>query len=200
MPNGWLPPTLPVGHPLARALSPPVHALDAESDIAVLKRAHTYSPRMARHPARHRSPSNAPPSPSMLDHLTLPAVTRKHCTSTEPVRLPVGTARARAPRPHRWTETTTPSPARYPNPPIVSIEVHPRPSPSRADKTPHSLSSPSLLVICPSSHSPLLCKLTRTQPPSLWLPRLPVVLTLPFSRAKTDGSRRHRRPRRSIWR
>jgi hypothetical protein len=166
MPNGWLPPTPPVARSLARALSPPVHALDTESGIAIPKRAHTFSPRTARHPAWHRSPSNVPPLPSTLDHLILPGVTRKPCTSTEPVRLPIGTARARAPRPHHWTETTTPSPARHPNPPIVSIKVHPRPNPSRTDKTPYSLFSPSLLFICPSPHSPLLCKLTRTHPPS----------------------------------
>jgi hypothetical protein len=97
LPNRLLPPTPPVGHPLARVLSLPVHALDAESGIAVPKHAAPSSPRTARHPARHRSPINVPPSPSMLALLNLLAVQRKHCSLTEPVRLAVGTARARTP-------------------------------------------------------------------------------------------------------
>jgi hypothetical protein len=95
-PNRLLPPTPPIGHALARALPSPVHALDAESGIAVPKRAHTHSSRRTRHPARHRSPSNVPPSPSMLTHLHLLAVSRKRRTITESVHLAVGTARTRA--------------------------------------------------------------------------------------------------------
>jgi hypothetical protein len=51
-----------------------VHALDAESSIAVPKHAAPPSPRTARHPARHRSPSNVPASPSMLALLNLLAM------------------------------------------------------------------------------------------------------------------------------
>jgi hypothetical protein len=96
LPNRLLPPTQPIGHALARALPSPVHALDAESGIAVPKRAHTLSSRRTRHPARHRSPSDVPPSPSTLAHLNPLAVSRKRCTPTENVRLAVGTARTRA--------------------------------------------------------------------------------------------------------
>jgi hypothetical protein len=95
LPNRLLPPTPPVGRPLAHALPPPVHDLDAESGIAVPRRAHSLSSRRTRHPARHRSPSDVPPSPSTLAHLNLLAVSRKCCTTTENVRLAVGTARAR---------------------------------------------------------------------------------------------------------
>jgi hypothetical protein len=72
-----------------------VHALDAESGLAVPRRAHALSSRRTRHPARHRSPNDVPPSPSTLAHLHLLAVSRKCCTTTENVRLAVGTARAR---------------------------------------------------------------------------------------------------------
>jgi hypothetical protein len=57
-------------------------------------------------------------------------------------------------------------PSTPPKPPNRFRREHPKPSPPREDKTPHSLSSPALLVICPSQHSPLLCKLTHRQPPS----------------------------------
>jgi hypothetical protein len=232
MPNGWLP---PIGHSPARALPPPVHALDAESGIAVPKRGHTFSPRTARHLAWHRSPNHAPPSPSTLSHLILPAMTRKPCTSTEPVRLPVGTARTRAPRPHHWTETTTSSPAHRPNPPIVSDEstlhrahreqIKPRtPSPrplcsSFAPlRTPLSSASSHILTATFSLVVPRPSELAGEPPKlgkkrgwlpspatplasliSLWLPRLSAMLMLHFSRARSDGSRRHRRPRRSVW-
>jgi hypothetical protein len=96
LPNHLLPPTPPVGHALARALPSPVHDLDAESGIAVLKRAHALSSRRTRHPARHRSPNDVPPLPSTLAHLHLLAVSRKGCTLTENVRLAVGTTRTRA--------------------------------------------------------------------------------------------------------
>jgi hypothetical protein len=72
-----------------------MHALDAESGTAVPSRAHALSSRRTRHPARHRSPNDVPPSPSTLPHLNLLAVSRKGCTTTENVRLAVGTARAR---------------------------------------------------------------------------------------------------------
>jgi hypothetical protein len=99
-PNRSLPPTPPVGHPLARVLSRPVHALDAESGIAVPKHAVPPSPRSARHPARHRTPSNVPTSPSTLAIPSLLAVQRKCCSWTEPARLTVGSVQAGAPRPH----------------------------------------------------------------------------------------------------
>jgi hypothetical protein len=100
LPNRLLPSTPPVGHPLARVLSLPVHVLDTESGIAVPKHAAPYSPRTARHAARHRSPSNVPTSPNTLALLNLLAVQRKCCSLTEPVRLAIGIARARTPRPH----------------------------------------------------------------------------------------------------
>jgi hypothetical protein len=100
LPNRLLPPTLPVGHPRAHVLSLPVHALDAEGGIAVLKHDVPPSPRIARHPARHRSPSNVPTSPSMLALPNLLAVQRKCCSWTEPVRLTVGSVQAGTPRPH----------------------------------------------------------------------------------------------------
>jgi hypothetical protein len=84
----------------SRALPSLVHALDTESGITIPKRARTLSLHTASEPARHRSPSNAPPSPSTLGHLIIPTVTRKPCTSTEPMHLPVGTAHTRAPHPH----------------------------------------------------------------------------------------------------
>jgi hypothetical protein len=168
MPNGWMPPTPSVGRPLARALSPPVHALDAESGIAVPRHAHTFSPRSARHPARHRGPNNVPPSPSTLAHLNLPAVKRKCCTLTEPVRLAVGTARARAPRPHHWTRTTTPSPARRPIPPIVSIECT-LDRARREQIKPHTPSPRPLCSSFPSLRTPLSS--ASSHAPSHHLPR-----------------------------
>jgi hypothetical protein len=65
-PNHLLPPMPSVGRPLAHVLSLPMHAMDAESSIAVSKHVVPPSPRIARHPARHRSPSNVPTSPSTL--------------------------------------------------------------------------------------------------------------------------------------
>jgi hypothetical protein len=59
-PNRLLPPTPTIGRPLAHALPPPMHALDAESGIAIPRRAHAFSPRRTRRPAWHRSPSNMP--------------------------------------------------------------------------------------------------------------------------------------------
>jgi hypothetical protein len=100
MPNSLLPPMPPVGRPLAHALPPSMHDLDAESGIAVLRRAHALSSRTARHPARHRSPSNVPTSPSTLALLNLLAVQQKRCSSTEPTLLTVGSVHAWTPRPH----------------------------------------------------------------------------------------------------
>jgi hypothetical protein len=107
-------------------------------------------PRTARQPARHRSPRNAPHSPSTLGHLILPAVTRKSCTSTEPLLLPVGTARAQAPHSHRRTKTTTSSPAHRPNHPIVSDES----TLNRAHREQIKPRTPSPRPLC-SSFSPL---------------------------------------------
>jgi hypothetical protein len=82
-----------VGRPLAHALPPPVHDLDAESGIAILTCAHALSSRRTRRPAQHQSPNNVPPLPSTLAHLNLLAVSRKCGMTTENVRLAVGAAR-----------------------------------------------------------------------------------------------------------
>jgi hypothetical protein len=109
-----------------------------------------FSP-VTHEPAWHRIYIAMPPLPCTLDPSPALAMTRFCRTLTEPDRFATGTVSHSCSPVHHWTETTTPSPARRLNLPIIYVEVHPRPRPSRADKAQHPLSLPVPLAIC--SHS-----------------------------------------------
>jgi hypothetical protein len=120
----------------------------------------------AHEPARHRDYVATPPLPCTLELSLALAVTRFYRTLTEPDRFAtrIG-SHSRSPM-HHWTETTMPSLACRPNPPIISVEVHPKPRPSRADKAQHPLSLPVLLAICSHSLPSPLCEIPSCSPRS----------------------------------
>jgi hypothetical protein len=149
-------------------------------------------------PAWHRNYITTPPLPCTLEPSPALAVTRFPRTLTELDRFATGTVSHSRSLMHHWTETTTLSPARHPNPPIISIEVHPRPRPSRADKAQHPLSLPVPLAICSHSLPSPLWEIPSCSPRSH--PSCQASASLPESspkpRKKGEGCRhaRHRWP------
>jgi hypothetical protein len=140
-------------------------------------------------PARRRNYIATPPLPCTLEPSPALAVTRFHCMLTEPDRFATGTVSHSRSLVHHWTVITTPSPARCPNPPIIFVEVHPRPRPSRADKAP----APPLLARS-ARHLLPLPSLSPLGDPQLQPTLAPLLLSLcklagGFTEAEEEGRR-----------
>jgi hypothetical protein len=93
----------------------------------------------AHEPARHRSHVATPPLPCMVEPSLALALTRIRSTLTKPDRFTTRTGSHSCSPLHHWTETTTPSPARRPNPPIAFDESTLNRDHLRLEKPPHPL-------------------------------------------------------------
>jgi hypothetical protein len=187
-PNPQHPTPPPIGHPAARALTAPrTHRRHQERALRSRPCMHAFLTRNTQ--AWRRNYIATPPLPCTLEPSPALAVTRFHCMLTEPDRFATGTVSHSRSLVHHWTETTTPSPARRPNPPIIFVEVHPRPRPSRADKAP----APPLLAHS-ARHLLPLPSLSPLGDPQLQPTLAPLLLSLcklagRFTEAEEEGRR-----------
>jgi hypothetical protein len=92
-PNQQQPTTPTVEPSRARALPLPVHALHAESDMRVLKRARPRQPRNPRNGARHRTCVAAPRLPCTLADRDALAAPESDRSGTEPAPIPTKPSR-----------------------------------------------------------------------------------------------------------